>query len=525
MEQGGGGACSVKIAWFTPLSRRTGVARYSVSVIDELSKIAHVDVWTTKHEDNYELNKDIRVEEITLDEKMFCELENYDVLVYNTGNNIAFHCEINELCTKRKGITIIHDRVLHHYFAYVLLDVMKNSARYVSIMDYWYGAAGRNIAEQSLCRIPPVWETDDVSKYPLFEELLWNSYGIIVHSGDLLEKIRQISPVPSKHIFHPFYKYQENATYLTRNELNLPANKTILLQYGHITRNKNVHKVLDVFLNFPELRDEVYYVIAGDFDTPYGNTIKKTIQKEKLSNVILMTGMLSDSILHSYINAADICINLRYPSTEGASGSLIEQLYFKKPVIVTRTGFFDEIPDDCIVKLEPPIDVNDLSAAIKHLIKDKEERERLAFNGASFAHKIFSPHIYAKNFMDFVEKVLSCKTSIDFIDNVTDEISRFVSPSTSEYFIDNIAREMSNITDLSDVGHEGGKGEFSWTAERFSDRRFPGHGSGDSSSELPEPLMDRFVNFGWRHRERIKKIPILGAISRKIYHSISRHSI
>jgi glycosyltransferase involved in cell wall biosynthesis len=514
----------MKVAWFTPLSRRTGISKYSVSAIHALSKKIDIHVWTVGESDNLKIDG-VPVHEIVLSDEIVTKLSGYDVIIYNLGNNIDFHFEIFQCYKKVKGIVILHDRVMHHFTAGYYLDKVKKPDRYVSMMKYYYGDEGGKAAERSLRYPPPVWETEEVVRYPLLNNIISNSYGIVVHSGSLLERLRRMSPVPSEYIFHPFYQYPEGSIHLSRKDLKLPSNKIILLQYGHITPSKNIHKVIEAISESPEIRDQIHYIVAGDSNSPYGVEIKKLIKENKLQDVVSLTGYLTDDVLHSYINAADICINLRFPSTEGGSGSLIEQLYFKKPVIATRIGFFAEVPDECIVKLEPPIDVNELSAAIQRLVKDKELRDRMTFNGARFAHKNFSPHLYAKNFMDFIDKVLSYKTAIDFIDNVTDEISSFVSPSTSEYFIDNIAREMSGISVLYDTGHERNKEEFQYTDENRSYGHAAQYGPGDGSSELPEPLMDRFVNFGWRHRERIKKIPLLGSISRKIYHSISRLNV
>jgi glycosyltransferase involved in cell wall biosynthesis len=514
----------MKVAWFTPLSRRTGISKYSVSAIQALSKKIDINVWTVPESDNLKI-EGVPVHEIIVSDEIIRRLSDYDVIVYNLGNHIDFHFEIFEIYKKVKGIVILHDKVMHHFTAGYYLDKVKKPDRYVSMMKYYYGDDGRRAAERSLGYPPPVWETEEVVRYPLLKNILSNAYGIVVHSKSLLERLMKMSPVPSEYIFHPFYHYPEGSIYLSRKDLRLPSDKTILLQFGHITPSKNIHKVIEAISESQEIRDQIHYIVAGDNSSSYGFKIKKLIQENKLHDVVSMTGYLTDEALHNYINAADICINLRFPSTEVASGSLIEQLYFRKPVIATRTGFFAEVPDECIVKLDPPVDVNELSAAIQRLMKDKELRERLAFNGASFASKYFSPHLYANNLIDFIDKVLSCKSAIDFIDNVTDEISGFVAPSTSEHFIDNVAREISGISGLSGAGHERGKEELSWEDENLFCGHLSDHGSGDCNSELPEPFMDRFVNFGWRQRERIKRIPLLGSISRKIYHSVYRHKM
>ena len=508
----------MKIAWFTPLSKRTGVSKYNLSAVNALSKKVDLDVWTIKDRDNLNIER-VNVYEIVLSDENIRKLKDYDVVIYNMGNNIDFHYEIYEFYKRVKGIVILHDKVMHHFFVGHFLDRLRMPAEYINIMQHYYGTKGREIANRSLAKFPPVWETEDVAKYPLFEHLLWNTYGIVVHSRDLFDKVTRISPVPAKHIFHPFYQYPEDNICLSREDLKIPHNKTILLQYGHITPNKNVHKVIEAISEYPEIRDHIHFIVAGDCNTPYGKNIKNLIKEKGLHDTISLTGHVSDSVLQAYIKCSDICINLRFPSTEGASGSLIEQLYFKKPVIATRIGFFAEIPDECVLKLEPPINTKDLSEAIKLLVNNKEFRDKLGAKGSEFAYKNFSPDLYAKNFVGFLKDVLSFKTSVDLIDSVSDEISNFVTPTTSEYFIDNISREISTISGGQDSENERiNRAPYSLSEELCEDFQ-PARKWGYDSNELSVSLKDKFISLGWRHRNTIKKIPLLNSISRKLYHS------
>lgn len=512
----------MKIAWFTPLSKRTGISKYNLSAVNALSKKVDLDVWTIKDRDNLNI-EGVNVYEIVLSDENIRKLKDYDVVIYNMGNNIDFHYEIYEFYNRVKGIVILHDKIMHHFLAGYFLKKVKMPDRYVSVMDYYYGGIGREVAERSIKKPPPVWETDEVINYPLFEPLLWNTYGIVVHSKDFLEMVKKISPVPSRCIFHLFYRYPDDNLCLTRKELKIPDNKFILLQYGHITSNKNVHKVLEVIAKDRELRNRVYFIVAGDHNTPYGEYIKNLIQEKGLYDTVLLTGYVSDTVLHSYIECTDICINLRFPSTEGASWSLIEQFYFKKSIIATRIGFFAEVPDECILKIEPPINTKELSDAIKLLINNKEYREKIAFNGSKFAYQNFSPDVYAKNFVSFITEVLSFKPSVNFIDRVSDELSNFITPGASKGFIDKIANEIIRMSNRRDITIEQmkegtrepmtGSNEIGNEFEPFTNWRYGGY-------EDHFSLKEKIINFGWRHRNTIKKIPLLNSISRKFYHSL-----
>ena len=52
-----------------------------------------------------------------------------------------------------------------------------------------------------------------------------------------------------------------------------------------------------------------------------------------------------------YIAAADIVLNLRYPTVGETSGSLLRALGLGRPVLVSDVGAFRELPDDVCVKV------------------------------------------------------------------------------------------------------------------------------------------------------------------------------
>ncbi|HBL31843.1 MAG TPA: glycosyl transferase family 1, partial [Acidobacteria bacterium] len=79
--------------------------------------------------------------------------------------------------------------------------------------------------------------------------------------------------------------------------------------------------------------------------------------------------------------AADLTINLRYPSAGETSGTLIRLLGMGKPVIVSHTGAFSEIPDDCCAKIDLDETEEELLAAVLlRLATDEPLRRRMGEN-------------------------------------------------------------------------------------------------------------------------------------------------
>ncbi|MDD4311039.1 MAG: hypothetical protein PHW41_00995, partial [Eubacteriales bacterium] len=78
------------------------------------------------------------------------------------------------------------------------------------------------------------------------------------------------------------------------------------------------------------------------------------IKKNQLEDYVTITGYVGLDEFTRYIDATDICVNLRYPSNGETSGSLMRTLAKGKCVMVNDVGSFCEIPDQCCVKLPSP---------------------------------------------------------------------------------------------------------------------------------------------------------------------------
>jgi glycosyltransferase involved in cell wall biosynthesis len=324
----------MRLAWFTPLSKRTGISKYSFSAVKALSNHVDIDVWTIGTPDNLILNG-IPVHEASLNDVNIKKLRLYDAVIYNMGNNLEFHFVIFEFYKKVRGVVILHDKIMHHFSAGYLLEKLRSPGRYVSTMNYFYGDKGKKAAERSLKSLPPVWETVEVSDYPLFEPILCNSIGVVVHSRETYDLIfGKTGLSPLTWIYHPFHMInseQKGTPSLSKNDLGLPEDKIILLSTGNINSTKRIDSVLRVIGKNRYIRGRVHFVITGDGHTGYLNHLRALISEHSLSNFVSFTGFIDDHNLYSYIKNADICINLRYPSTESLSYSLIEQLYLEKP--------------------------------------------------------------------------------------------------------------------------------------------------------------------------------------------------
>ena len=121
--------------------------------------------------------------------------------------------------------------------------------------------------------------------------------------------------------------------------------------------------VIDALTQLDQPSPQIVYAVLGSVSDAYRRELQAAARVKSFEPNMRFLGEVPDRLLSAYLSAADICVNLRFPVTEGASASVIEEMMFGKPVIVNDTGFFSELPDDCVVKIRPGRR-NDLASAL-----------------------------------------------------------------------------------------------------------------------------------------------------------------
>lgn len=124
----------------------------------------------------------------------------------------------------------------------------------------------------------------------------------------------------------------------------------------------------------------------------------------RLEDSVRFTGFVSDEVLHAWLVHADLCVNLRRPNTESASGSLIQQMLHGKAVVVLPTGFYGEVPEDAVVRVEPG-GLGSLHELLLRLVRDRPWRERVGAAAKEYASAAFTPELCGRQLAEFLEAV------------------------------------------------------------------------------------------------------------------------
>lgn len=433
----------MKIAWFTPFKKASAIGRFSQSVTNELAKTDHVDLWLSDAEDLHETA--LRIIPFTKLHNAAHWLRQYDIIIYNLGDHLYNHQDIYTMSQHVPGVVILHDFVMHHFFAGYYI-VAGNWAGYVEMMRRCYGSTNLPDAIPGVVGGPGrVWETDEVVNYPLFEEAIRGCTAVVAHSDFLKERVAEVTHAPVRKI-NLAYNVHRAAAPLSRAELDIPVDRILAVTAGNVNENKRVHVVLDALARSPALRQQMTYVVIGDCGSSFGESVQQLCRDRGLQDIVRFTGYADGSLLHAYLNHADLCINLRLPAMEGASASCIEQMLYGKPVIVTDTGFYSELPDDCVLKVRPTHELQDLIRHLNRSVADRNAAQAMGNRARRFAEQAFRPEEYARRLLDLADELKAYDPALRLADMLGAEL-RAIGVTPDMEIVATAAREAAGILD------------------------------------------------------------------------------
>ncbi len=369
----------MKIAWFSPLSPvPSGIADYSEELLPSLARHASIDIYI---DPSYTPSNSGIVRSFTVrrfDPEAF-KAEDYDRIVYHMGNDFSAHRYIHEAMRRFPGVVVLHDLVLMGFYA-ARQRAGRDFPGFIRFLQQFYPDKAAWIGEQCDGRYPfPLWESRMALELPMNEEICRLAEGVIAHSQFVMARLGLPDGKPAAVIPHHGHSALPFDREAIRAGLGMKPGQTLLVSTGYVTRNKRYRQVLDALKELG--RDDLVYLIVGRDDDGLLSRLLNSGRTDVLSR-----GFVTLAELEGLIAAADIGINLRNPTMGESSGSFLRMMSYGRPVIVSDSGSYSEIPDHCAVKIDTGIDEKEmLKAFIAALADDPALRAAVGREAARYA--------------------------------------------------------------------------------------------------------------------------------------------
>jgi len=431
----------VRLAYFSPLNPApSGVSDYSEELLPHLAAFADITLVV----DGYTLtNRELAARFPVLDHRAYTA-QNFDLALYHLGNSPA-HAYIYQRALKEPGVIVLHDLVLHHLVAWLTLN-HGDAGGYDAALREAYGERGANLAQRSALPLDPLHWFD----FPLSEAVVKKARGVIAHSRYVADAVKRMAPrVPVAQIPHEVPEIPRMAQADARARLKLAPDARLIGAFGNLGPTKRTPVLLDAFRAVRRQMPDACLLFVGaaspNFDA------QGLINLFDMRDAAQVLGPVPLDVFHAHMAAMDVCVNLRYPTAGETSGAALRIMAHAKPLIVSRVGWFAELPDDAAAK----IDVDDHEAArltqtLLRLLGDAELRAALGGNARRYVMEHCAAADAASYYADFLRAVLEGRAESRAYGKATPNGKRETASvkretSNVEWQASNVGRETSNV--------------------------------------------------------------------------------
>lgn len=379
----------MKLVIFTPSVRASAIGRVACLVTHSLVSSGH-EVVIVRAESRSLLKlatHDFGVPMIRWDdeERVAAELAKADSVSYHIGDNFPFHEGCLEWLPRHSGIVCLHDFFLGHLF-YAWAENRRDLAD--GILKRWYGEEDAKAFFATHENPDFISRTREVA--PMTEWICALADGVITHSRWGIPRVSRSCQGPVEVV--PL-AYDAGDMAVNGPTERRRSDSFRLLTIGHINPNKRVASVLRAVGGSAMLRSRCVYRLVGHIEP--AAVVELSSLASRLRVNLVISGETDDRALASAVSDADVVSCLRWPSLEAASASAIESMLYGKATIVTNTGFYKEIPDDCVEKIPHEHEIDALRDTLEKLYADPDRRKQLGENAQRWAARTYTSSNYA----------------------------------------------------------------------------------------------------------------------------------
>lgn len=386
----------MRVAFFSPLNPLpSGISDYSEELLPYLARHVEIELIV---EGYVPTNAALGIfPRRTLDE-FRARAASYDVILYQMGNSPA-HAQIYETLLNYPGVVVMHDVVLHHLRAWLTLERGRTDA-YRAALAEQYGEEGERAAEDEIERRV----ISDRFALALNQEVVRAARGLIVHSAYAAREIQPLAPntplamIPMGVPIPPLAGSSE-----ARAALHLPSDAFIVAAFGEIHPYKRVLPALAAFAEFRTRHRDAMFLLVGRAAPMFD--VREAARGLKVEDAVRVEGYAPRGVYEQYIAAADVCLNLRYPSAGETSASLLRLLAAGRVTFVTNADAAAELPASVCVRIEPDAFEEPLLVAyLTYFAENPEARAAMGERARRFVQEHHTLEGAAEAYAEFLKR-------------------------------------------------------------------------------------------------------------------------
>lgn len=316
--------------------------------------------------------------------------------LFQIGNNSG-HAYMLPVIEQVSGVITIHDAALPH----MLEAAATSSGRYEAFLDIIetaHGLDSRRLAQDAMAG--GLWFGAMAQEFDCLAIVAARARSIVVHSNLAYRRVKAAWPKANVYLI-PHYASSTAMRDIQPFDVSQPVR---LLCFGFAGRAKRLDLVLAALAHHRAQGLDVRLTIAGQI-RPEEEDVEAQVATLGLGPWVTMTGYVAEHEIDTYLQNADLVINLRDPTSGESSGTVARALSAGCCVVVSDVGAYAELPDEVVVKI--PVHAMTVAAFADKLepwLKEPTSRARVGRQAASYAKTALSIDKVAADYAAAIEQ-------------------------------------------------------------------------------------------------------------------------
>ncbi|MDM7992098.1 MAG: glycosyltransferase family 4 protein [Candidatus Fermentibacter sp.] len=274
---------------------------------------------------------------------------------------------------EHRGCGVFHETVMHHMLRFCCLRDGRIDL-YRRLLGFDYGPDAKAVERSLSRRMPPSSFDALLKRHPLVGSLVHASDPTVCLNAEAADALGRLSG--GRRVFVVGHPLDPPAgPVLPPSALDSPV--AGMVGGGHPGRNA------DVFV-------EALHILRSS-GLPVSGALIGGGWPGDLPGWVTNTGRLDDARYQGWIRALSVAVDIRHPSCNETSGSLLEAMRAGVPAVLTDSGPFSRIDSGAVMRIPSPPDAKCLAAAIRRVLTDPALAAGLSAGGSRHAAAESSP--------------------------------------------------------------------------------------------------------------------------------------
>lgn len=395
-----------RVHWVSPLPpAQTDIAHYTWRILPELAEATDLIIWTDAQDWDRALHHIAPVRHLDPDgitPRDFALAGRRgggpgagpEAVFVNIGNAWPFHAGFLRMIQRIPSIVVLHDMAIQELCFDAMERALFPQDIYEASMEKWHGESGLGAVREVFAERRG--RANIAHEYPGFELTLPHAVSVVTHTPVARDAVEATDTVPTYLLDLPF-RPSAQVPPVIRSGIG-PMR---LVQFGYTGPNRRLETVLETLATLKGEIDFCFDVMGNVWDTDY---LRCRADELGIGHHVTFHGFVEEDFLDEKLRQAHLVFNLRYPTMGEASGSQMRIWSACAPSVVTNLGWYADLPDDTVFKIDPAQEIPELQQLIRRLHADPVSGRGRALAGRARLESLHTPKRYARSVAEVARK-------------------------------------------------------------------------------------------------------------------------